>query len=82
MRFLTMTEIIKTGAIIVTDAALRLPQSVPYIPVNSWMPTGAVFATDLVSANANKKSFQERIELRIAPVASAGTVKGKRIFDT
>ena len=66
----------------VTDAALRLPQSVPYIPVNSWMPTGAVLATDLVSAKANKKSFQESIELRIAPVARAGTAKGSRIFDT
>jgi hypothetical protein len=35
IRFLTIMEITKTGAMIVTDAALRLPQSVPYIPVNS-----------------------------------------------
>lgn len=75
-----MGVITKMDAMTAVDAAVRLPYSVPNMPVNSLIPTGDVFTFARGDVRANKNSFQQRIMLRIAPVAMPGIARGKIIL--
>src|SRR3954451_386952 len=77
MRRRRISVITRMGATITVEAAVSLPQSVPNMPVNSWMPTGAVLASFRVSDRANRNSFHDRIAERMATVAMDGPSRGR-----
>ena len=64
-----------TGATMVVAAALRLPHSVPNMPVNSLIPTGAVLTCDRVNVSAKRNSFHARSMLRMPAVAMPGAAR-------
>jgi hypothetical protein len=69
------------GMIAMIEAAAISPQGTSWRPGKRAMPTGTVLeATDEVNVSANRNSFHEKINIRIAVAKSPVAESGRKIL--
>jgi hypothetical protein len=71
------------GTVIITPAAMIMPQSTIVALKRSLTPTGSVFSSsDVISTSAKRKSFQARMNVKIAAAISPGRASGSTTYHT
>src|SRR5262244_748458 len=65
------------GTVIMTPAAMIMPQSTMVALKRSLTPTGSVFSSsEVMSTSANRKSFQARMNVKMPAAMSPGSASG------